>query len=179
MIASAPGSLSIRATRWARENPFEVIHLTVDPTTELIPARWPAVRDQVKVEYTTENGVNICSTVRTMTSAPLPKPQGRVSRGEDNPTATPPFPVKTVIGEVVASSSTALSIRASGGIIERVGELLALRIDRRTKFPSSLWPAAGMEVEVGVRDENGVRFADSVTVPSRFSRPEQYRGLIA
>ncbi|MEW6348309.1 MAG: hypothetical protein AB1646_04565 [Thermodesulfobacteriota bacterium] len=166
VTASSPGNLSIREVHWAgwgRSTPFgDDIHLRVGPQTAFLPARWPAVRDEVEVECQEENGVNVCATVRTVRSYSSPELPAPGSRGDESGTATPPSTVKTVTGQVTATSPTALSIRATGGIVERVGELLDLTVDRRTKFASSRRPQTGLMVEVGYRDENGVRFADSV-----------------
>jgi hypothetical protein len=70
--------------------------------------------------------------------------------------------VKTLMGEVVASSPKSLSVRNAGE--GDAAEVLNIRVGLKTKFIPFRRPAVGEKVKVDYRVENGEKFGYTVQV---------------
>jgi hypothetical protein len=82
----------------------------------------------------------------------------------DKETPTPPTPtdLKTLTGEVVASSPQSLSIRVAGD--DEKLEVVPVKVGLRTKFIPFRRPAVGEKVEVKYAPDNGGKFGHVVQV---------------
>jgi hypothetical protein len=78
------------------------------------------------------------------------------------PTPPPPPATPTITGEVVASNPQSLSVR----VMEegQAAEVMNIKVTLKTKFIPFRRPAVGEKVKVEYRQENGSKFAKSVTV---------------
>ncbi len=76
-------------------------------------------------------------------------------------TAEPSSDLKTLKGEVLASSPTSMAIRV---IDQGKTEVIALSMGLKTKFVPFRRPGVGEKVEVEYRDENGGKFAYTVRI---------------
>jgi hypothetical protein len=70
--------------------------------------------------------------------------------------------VKTLVGEVVASSPKSLSVRNAGE--GEAAEVVNIRVGLKTKFIPFRRPAVGEKVKVDFRVENGDKFGYTVQV---------------
>jgi hypothetical protein len=123
-----------------------------EPSVVPPPSRKPVTKQEAPAE----------KKVITKTSPPPEKVKPEVRDEVKEEPVQEEKIVKTLMGEVVASSPKSLSVRNSGE--GDAAEVLNIRVGLKTKFIPFRRPAVGEKVKVDYRVENGEKFGYTVQV---------------
>ena len=155
VVASAPKSLMLKVMEG--DNPTTVT-VEVGLGTQFIPFRRPAVGEKVKVQDRLVNGVTFGNKVTVVDPASQPvEPQP-----PEPPATGPSVKIKTLQGEVVASTRKALMIMVMSGANSTTA--VSVTVGLRTQFFPFRRPAVGEKVEVEEPLDNGLMTGHKVRV---------------